>query len=114
MKLVVFGATGNTGRNVVEQALEAGHEVTAVARKPPALKISHARLEVLRGDVMDPDSVWSGGRKRRGDLGARNQLQPWAHHRPLGGGLQHTSGHGIGRGGAIHRGFRERICGRSR
>ena len=32
MKLVVFGATGGTGGQVVEQALEAGHEVTAVVR----------------------------------------------------------------------------------
>jgi putative NADH-flavin reductase len=57
MRLVVFGATGGTGRNVVEQALEAGHEVSAVARKPHALTIFHERLEVVRGDVMDLDSI---------------------------------------------------------
>jgi len=57
MKLAVFGATGRTGRNVVEQALEAGHVVSAVARDPHALTISHGRLDVLRGDVMDLDSI---------------------------------------------------------
>ena len=34
MKLVVFGATGGTGRNVVEQALEAGHEVRPLHASP--------------------------------------------------------------------------------
>jgi uncharacterized protein YbjT (DUF2867 family) len=34
MRIVVFGATGSTGRQVVDQALSAGHDVTAVARHP--------------------------------------------------------------------------------
>lgn len=59
MNLVVFGATGDTGRKLVEQALGAGHEVTAIARKPQASMSSHERLDVLRGDVMDLDSVQS-------------------------------------------------------
>lgn len=37
MKIVVFGATGGTGREVVTQALAAGHRVTAVVRRPGAL-----------------------------------------------------------------------------
>jgi uncharacterized protein YbjT (DUF2867 family) len=32
MKLVIFGATGTVGRQVVEQALEQGHTVIAFAR----------------------------------------------------------------------------------
>ena len=53
MKLIVFGATGRTGHLVVEQALAAGHEVTAVARHPSAVTIQHPRLEVIQGDVLD-------------------------------------------------------------
>ena len=34
MKLTVFGATGSTGVQVVEQALAAGHEIRAVVRDP--------------------------------------------------------------------------------
>ncbi len=34
MKLTIFGATGGTGRKVVEQALEQGNTVTAFARNP--------------------------------------------------------------------------------
>ncbi|WP_182299872.1 NAD(P)-dependent oxidoreductase [Cohnella cholangitidis] len=56
MKVIVFGATGGTGRQVVAQVLEAGHEVTAVVRKPEALEVCHERLEIIRGDVLVPHS----------------------------------------------------------
>ncbi|ESA36409.1 nadh-flavin reductase [Leptolyngbya sp. Heron Island J] len=53
MKLVVFGATGGTGRYVVEQALEQGHRVTAFTRTPVKLDMQHPNLKVVQGDVMD-------------------------------------------------------------
>ncbi|MDJ0582613.1 NAD(P)-dependent oxidoreductase [Crocosphaera sp.] len=53
MKLVVFGATGNIGQQVVKQALEQGHEVTAFARNPLKLDIKHPKLQLFQGDVMD-------------------------------------------------------------
>src|SRR6266496_2994636 len=40
MKLIIFGSTGGIGRNIVAQALNAGHQVTAVARNPSALATS--------------------------------------------------------------------------
>jgi uncharacterized protein YbjT (DUF2867 family) len=39
MKIVVFGASGQTGKLLVEQALEAGHEVLAYVRREGALTI---------------------------------------------------------------------------
>ncbi|MBL0800300.1 NAD(P)H-binding protein, partial [Streptomyces albidoflavus] len=52
MRITVFGATGGVGGEVVRQALEAGHEVTAVVRDPAALKAGGERLEVARvGEV---------------------------------------------------------------
>ena len=36
MNVIVFGSNGGIGHNVVEQALAAGHTVTAVARRPRA------------------------------------------------------------------------------
>ncbi len=54
MKLIVFGSTGGIGRNIVEQALNAGHHVTAIARNPSALAIQHTNLEIVKGDVFQP------------------------------------------------------------
>lgn len=57
MKVVIFGASGKTGRHLVEQALGAGHEVAAFVRDPSRLGVSHERLEVVRGDVTDAAAV---------------------------------------------------------
>lgn len=57
MRVVVFGATGGTGQSVIQQALLAGHEVTAVARRPEAFRLDHERLRVARGDVTHPASI---------------------------------------------------------
>lgn len=57
MKLLVFGATGGTGREVVNQALQMGHKVTAVVRTPTALDVHHQRLEIIQGDVFDPSII---------------------------------------------------------
>jgi len=57
MNLLVFGATGGTGRQLVEQALTQGHTVTAFARTPAKLGLQHARLHVVPGDVLDAAAV---------------------------------------------------------
>jgi putative NADH-flavin reductase len=57
MKLVIFGATGTVGRQVVEQALEQGHTVTAFARNLAKLDIQHPQLGFAQGDVMDASAV---------------------------------------------------------
>lgn len=57
MKVLVFGATGGTGRETVRQALAAGHHVTAVVRRPEALDLRHPDLTVLRGNVVDAAAV---------------------------------------------------------
>ena len=51
MHIVVVGASGRTGRLVVQQALRAGHRVTAVARNPLNTELP-AEAEVLRVDVV--------------------------------------------------------------
>jgi putative NADH-flavin reductase len=53
MKLLVLGATGGTGRQIVTQALDAGHEVTVLARDPDKVGVRHDRLRVVGGDVKD-------------------------------------------------------------
>jgi putative NADH-flavin reductase len=56
MKITVFGATGGTGRDLVRQAVAAGHDVTAVVRDPARLG-SSSGVEVVRADVMDPQAI---------------------------------------------------------
>lgn len=51
MKLVILGATGPTGRHIVTQALETGHDVTILARDRSRTPAPHERLQVVDGDV---------------------------------------------------------------
>ena len=51
--ILVFGASGGTGLEVVEQALEAGHKVSAVLRHPDKFPIRHEQLRIIKGDVLN-------------------------------------------------------------
>jgi uncharacterized protein YbjT (DUF2867 family) len=55
--LLVFGATGGTGAEILAQALAAGHRLTAVARTPAKITVSHPNLRVVPGDMGDPASL---------------------------------------------------------
>ncbi|MCI0721609.1 MAG: SDR family oxidoreductase [Acidobacteria bacterium] len=57
MNLLVFGATGGTGRVLVEQALGQGHVVTAFARDPAKVRSAHQNLTVVQGNMLDYNSV---------------------------------------------------------
>ncbi|UUI04330.1 SDR family oxidoreductase [Oceanobacillus jeddahense] len=57
MKVVVFGATGDTGIPLVKQLLLEGHEVTALVRKPENFMLSGEKLEVVKGDVLNPSTI---------------------------------------------------------
>ena len=57
MNLAVLGATGGTGRLVVEQALAAGHKVTALVRSPEKLTLRNPNLHVITGQATDPSAV---------------------------------------------------------
>ena len=57
MNVVVFGATGGVGLEVVGQALEAGHAVRAFVRDADRLAPTTKPLDVVVGDVLDPGAV---------------------------------------------------------
>lgn len=56
-RILIIGATGGTGRELVAQALERGLSVTTLVRNPAKLQIEHPRLRVVQGDVLDFASV---------------------------------------------------------
>jgi putative NADH-flavin reductase len=57
MKLFVIGATGRTGQEIVQQALERGHHVTAFVRSPGAVTLRHELVRVLEGNATDENQL---------------------------------------------------------
>jgi putative NADH-flavin reductase len=55
--IIVFGATGKTGGHLVDQALQRGMNVTAFARDPQKMQLSHERLTIVPGDILDTASL---------------------------------------------------------
>jgi len=58
MKAIIFGATGTVGIEIVKQALEKNHAVTAFVRRPEKMtNLHHAHLTIVKGDVMNLSDV---------------------------------------------------------
>jgi putative NADH-flavin reductase len=57
MKMIIFGASGATGLELVKQALDAGYLVTGFVRSAPKLTISHPNLSVVVGDALSREDV---------------------------------------------------------
>jgi len=57
LDIVVYGATGEVGQHIVNEALGRGHRVTAVSRNPANVTRRHANLAVVKGDLLDKLSV---------------------------------------------------------
>jgi putative NADH-flavin reductase len=57
MKILIIGATGGTGKALVGQVLGQGRAVTVLARNPAKMTIKHEQLVVVKGNVLDYDSV---------------------------------------------------------
>ncbi len=55
MKLTIFAATGGIGGQILQQAVEAGHEVTAVARNPGKLPPSRNGVRIVQADLATPE-----------------------------------------------------------
>ncbi len=57
MKIVLFGASGKTGRIVLDLALKSGHKVTAVVRSESKITLSHENLTLKTANLFDKSSV---------------------------------------------------------
>lgn len=58
MKLIVFGATGQVGVQVVKQALWRGHEVKAYGRNVHQLADTNPKLQLIKGALFDEGDVY--------------------------------------------------------
>jgi putative NADH-flavin reductase len=57
MKLLVLGATGGTGLEIVERVIERGHSMTALVRSPERLKEFRDRITIKKGDLLNTDDL---------------------------------------------------------
>ena len=57
MNIAIFGATGTSGRAILDEALARGHHVTALVRNRYKLGTDRENLKVIVGDVLDPAAV---------------------------------------------------------
>jgi putative NADH-flavin reductase len=74
MKIIVFGATGGTGKEIVRQAIEQGHSVTAFVRDAEVLS-PRENLKIVQGEIFDPAAVTTaidGNRAVLSALGPRS------------------------------------------
>ena len=56
LNILIIGANGGIGKQAVELALQAGHNVTALLRNPAKLAVKHTNLQIVKGDVMAPET----------------------------------------------------------
>ncbi len=59
MKILIIGGTGKTGQHLVAQGLEAGHCITVLARTTSKIKIENPNLTVVKGNILQHNSVVS-------------------------------------------------------
>ncbi|HYV09018.1 MAG TPA: NAD(P)H-binding protein, partial [Thermoplasmata archaeon] len=108
---MVFGATGQTGRLLVERAVSAGHATTAFARVPARMGTAVGSVRVVQGDVLNAAAV---GHAVAGQDAILSALGTAARGSPpvLPDGIRHIldamEGHGVRRivalsaAGALH------------
>lgn len=87
-RVLIIGATGSTGRQLVRQALERGYQVTALVRDPARLDVEHPRLRVVQGDVLDVASVEAAMRGQDAVVSALGHKRYFGPTRVLSGGTR--------------------------
>jgi uncharacterized protein len=57
MKIAIIGATGYVGSAVLNEALQRGHEVTAIARNTDQITTKNAKLKIVSADIDDSENL---------------------------------------------------------
>jgi putative NADH-flavin reductase len=101
MRLLVFGASGKTGHELVRQAIDRGHAVTAFVRTPGKLTISDPSLRVLGGNVADSAAVAGAIPGHDAVISALGVSKPLTHDADVIAGIRNIIGameeHGVRR-----------------
>lgn len=92
MNVLVFGASGQTGRAVVREALARGHGVSAFVRDPARLPVTHPALRVIRGDVGDSAAVAMAVPGHDAVVSTLGVGTPLAHDQAVVDGVRHILG----------------------
>lgn len=92
MKIIIFGASGATGSQLVSQALGQGHKVTAFVRTPSKVTIENENLEVLQGDVSNYGQVEDAVANQDVVVSALGASSPFIHDARLIAGIQNIVG----------------------
>ncbi|HEX7122206.1 MAG TPA: SDR family oxidoreductase [Gemmatimonadaceae bacterium] len=92
MNVLIFGASGQTGRAVVREALERGHRVSAFVRDPARLVVTHPALRVIRGDVGDATAVAQAVPGHDAVVSTLGVGSPLAHDQVVIDGVRHILG----------------------
>lgn len=79
MRVLVFGASGKTGREVVQQALARGYMVTAFVRDTARLPLAHANLRLVTGEISDPAAIAKAVAGQTSVISALGTGRPLAH-----------------------------------
>lgn len=66
MKVVILGATGFSGKSILDKALSMGHQVTVLVRDPSKLVGRHENLTIIPGDVLDRNKLAAALEKQDG------------------------------------------------
>lgn len=98
-RILILGATGGTGRQLVAQALDRGYAVTAFVRNPAKLQVDHPQLKIIQGDVLDPAAVDAAMRDQQAVLSALGHKRFFGPTRILSDGtrnvLRAMGAHGV-------------------
>jgi len=100
-KILIIGATGGTGRQLVAQALERGYTVTALVRNPKQLRLDDSQLKIVQGDILHGDTVDAAMREQDAVVSALGHKQFFRPTRILSQGtrtiLRAMEAHGVPR-----------------
>ncbi|HTE28285.1 NAD(P)-dependent oxidoreductase [Flavitalea sp.] len=88
MNILIFGASGATGHQLVKQALAKGHHVKAFLRQNSRLRLMDARLNIIRGDINNLQEVSAALEGQEAVLSALGASSPFRYDQSIVDGLK--------------------------